>query len=119
MDPFDLFEMFFSNQGFYQRNGRVHRRQTNEQENPQHRQQRFQQNRNIVLIQFLPFFVLILFSLLPYLFQSTPYYQFFRNEDYYKKMTTTNNKIDYYIGEKFIKYYNTRDAVLNVNLVIL
>jgi hypothetical protein len=116
MDPFDLFEMFFSNQGFYQRNGRVYRRQRNEQEQHQHNRQRVPA-RNLVLIQFLPFFVLILFSVLPYLFQTTPYYQFFRNEDYYKKMTSSINKIDYYVGEKFLRYYTTREAIANVNLV--
>jgi hypothetical protein len=70
--------MFFSGaQGqFYQRNGRVYRRQRQqpqEQEHPQ-RNQRVQQNRNLVLVQFLPFFVLILFSVLPYLFQTVFYY---------------------------------------------
>ena len=79
MDPFDLFEMFFSGNtaGFYQRNGRVFRRRGNEdvhQNQHQHRQQNRQQGQNrphpMMWMQMLPLIVLILYSILPYLLQS-------------------------------------------------
>ena len=73
MDPFDLFEMFFSgNAGqFYQRGGRVFRRRGNEEQAQEHRQQRQQQPRQaqpLMFMQMLPLLVLILYSVLPYLF---------------------------------------------------
>jgi DnaJ-class molecular chaperone len=77
MDPFDLFEMFFSGNtaGFYQRNGRVFRRRRTEEDVHQHRQQQRQQAQNrqphpLMWMQMLPLLVLVLYSILPYLFQS-------------------------------------------------
>jgi len=34
-------------------------------------------------------------------------------------MTSTINKIDYYVSDRFIKYYNTKESVSNVNLYFL
>merc|ERR1711976_396924 len=109
IDPFDLFEMFFNQGGFRDQNGRIYRRQRQRprQENPQ--QGRQMQNRRIVLVQLLPLFVLIFFSIVPYLFQSTPYYQFYRNEEFYRKMATSKNKIDYYVGDRFLNKYTGND----------
>jgi len=110
MDPFDLFEMFFSGMNGnvrYQRggNGRVFRRQQHPEEGGA--QQARPQQRAVVWMQLLPFFALILFSVVPYLFSNKPYYQFFRDEEYYKKMTTSINRVDFYVGDRFIKKYDT------------
>jgi hypothetical protein len=79
VDPFDLFEMFFSagtgGNVYYQRNGRVFRRRNNhqgeeeeeggevgQQQNTQHRRQ----NPKIYLImQLLPLILFALFSIVP------------------------------------------------------
>jgi hypothetical protein len=68
MDPFDLFEMFFTGgvNGHFRRAQNVHRRQQQHQNNGDNR--RIQ--RNAAYIQFLPFLIIILFSVVPYLFQS-------------------------------------------------
>ncbi len=49
-------------------NGRVYRRQRRPRQ--EHQQGQNPQNRKLVLVQFLPLLVLILFSVVPYLFQS-------------------------------------------------
>jgi len=62
--------MFFSQQGVYQRDGRIYRRPRQREPADNNRQGQVYQGRNIVLAQFLPFFILIIFSVVPYLFQS-------------------------------------------------
>ena len=129
MDPFDLFEMFFSggNQGFYQQGGRVfRRRREDEADNAQQRQPR-QNPKYMVYMQMLPLLVLILFSVIPYLFQSVifiliyskqkPYYQFSMDEEFYKKMTTSINKIEYFVGDRYLKAFNNVNLVKNVRLI--
>ncbi len=121
IDPYDLFEMFFSGQhNFYQRGGRVFRRTREERAEHQPRQ-RQPPPRHIVLIQLLPIIVLFLFSVVPYLFQSVnikftqkPYFQFHPDEEYFKKMTTYN-KIDYYVGDKFLNNFKDPETIRNVN----
>lgn len=131
IDPFDLFEMFFSggNAGFFQRNGRMYRRRredpTQEQAENMHQQRNVRQGnpKQMVWMQLLPLLVLILFSVLPYLFQSVknfllyfilfltfqkPYYQFFIDEEFYKKMTTSINRVDYFVGDRFLKAYGNK-----------
>lgn len=82
MDPFDLFEMFFTGGNmngnvFRQRGGRMYRRpqptddpefrRANQRVNPQ-------MNRNVMIVQLLPFLILILFSVVPYLFNTVILY---------------------------------------------
>lgn len=77
MDPFDLFEMFFTGnmQGnmFHQRGNRVFRRQQHEhqrrQEHHGHQQQRANPRQQI-FIQLLPFLIILLFTVVPYFFQT-------------------------------------------------
>lgn len=41
-------------------------------------------------------------------------YQFDRDEIYYKKIESGYNKIKYYVGDKFIEYYKTKNDISNV-----
>lgn len=75
VDPFDLFEMFFSNNfnnSQYQRARQARRQRQEEyfrdQEGNLRNTPRF--NRNALLVQLLPLFMLMLFSAIPYLFQT-------------------------------------------------
>ena len=43
-----------------------------------------------------------------------PYYQFNRDEEYYKKMMTSYNNVVYYVGDSFLKKYPTSEEVKNV-----
>jgi len=45
-----------------------------------------------------------------------PYYQFEPTEEYHQKMTTAENKIIYYVGDKFMKKYTTWDEIHDVLL---
>jgi hypothetical protein len=71
MDPFDLFEMFFTGgmNGHFRRAENMHRRQQHQHNNENNRRAQ----RNIAYVQFLPFIIIILFSVVPYLFQSVLY----------------------------------------------
>jgi hypothetical protein len=72
IDPFDLFEMFFTqgmggNIQFQQRRFR-RRHQHAEHEQVNRQPQRI--NKYMMLVQMLPFLILVLFSVVPYLFQT-------------------------------------------------
>ena len=87
--------MFFT--GNLQHNGRRAFRR-------QHRAQEQQQPRSkyAMLIQLLPFLLVMLFSVLPQYFQSKPYFKFEQDETYHTKLTTSINKANYYVGDRFI-----------------
>lgn len=76
MDPFDLFEMFFSGMGNnarFERGGRVFRQpqhQHQHEENPDGQQRQRGNQGAVRLMQLLPFLALLLFSVIPYLFSS-------------------------------------------------
>ena len=76
MDPFDLFEMFFTagmGGNVHGRGGRMfrrHRQPEQDQDQHQHQQHRVKINKYMALVQLIPFFILILFSVIPYIFQS-------------------------------------------------
>jgi hypothetical protein len=76
MDPFDLFQMFFSegmggNVRYEQRGGRIYRRHYQEETvDPRRRAARPANARNVMIMQLLPFIALMLFSVIPYLFTS-------------------------------------------------
>ncbi len=38
------------------------------------------------------------------------------DETYYKKMTTYINKVDYYVGDKFLQTYTTLDSIRSVRV---
>ncbi len=80
MDPFDLFEMFFTagmgGETHFRRGNRVFRRryhQHEEHENQHRAQPRIVNHRYLMLIQLLPFLAIFLFSVIPYLFNSVNY----------------------------------------------
>jgi tetratricopeptide (TPR) repeat protein len=82
VDPFDLFEMFFmgGNAGF-QRQQRMFRRRQQQQYEEQEAQQgqpnraaNPRMNRYVMFVQLIPFFMIILFSVVPYLFQTVSYF---------------------------------------------
>ena len=71
-------------------------------------------NKFAFLFQYLPFVVVILFILIPYLknsvfqiFKQKPYFSFSIKEDFYKKQITHINKIAYYVGDNYLQYYKT------------
>jgi DnaJ-class molecular chaperone len=72
IDPFDLFEMFFTggNMHFQRGGNRVYRRRQQHHEEEARQQPQGQIPRRMLLVQLLPFLVIILFSVLPYLFSS-------------------------------------------------
>lgn len=122
-DPFDVFEMFFGgNMGeFRRRGGRVNRRRANFRgENTRDTRVNLERNqRNLMLIQFLPFLFLILFSVLPNLigmFKSPPLYQFTRSSSYNHKRKTTINKIEYFVSDKFVKKYPKINDIQNAGI---
>ena len=39
------------------------------------------------------------------------------DEEFYKKMTTSINKIEYFVGDRYLKAYNTANLVRNVRLI--
>jgi hypothetical protein len=43
-------------------------------------------------------------------------YQFHRDEEYYKKMKTYKNNIDYFVNDKFLKKYTTIEDIKYVDL---
>jgi DnaJ-class molecular chaperone len=67
IDPFDLFEMFFTGGNMHQRGNRVYRRRP--QQHHQHEEARQVPGR-MLLLQLMPFLIVILFSILPYLFNT-------------------------------------------------
>lgn len=76
MDPFDLFEMFFTagmgggNQ-FTRRGNRVFRRRQQPEDQEADNQRRVVRNpRYVIFMQLLPFLVFMLFSIIPYLFNT-------------------------------------------------
>lgn len=132
VDPFDLFEMFFTGgmggNVHFQRGGRVFRRRYNQQpeeaeeQGHQQNQRRAGNNRYVALIQLLPFLLIVLYSFIPYLLQTVllyinvqkPLYQFTRDEEFYKKMATSYNKIDYFVGDKFLNKYTNKLDIRDV-----
>jgi DnaJ family protein B protein 12 len=69
IDPFDLFEMFFTGGNVhFQRGNRVYRRRQQHHEPEEGRQNPMP--RRMLLVQLLPFLIIILFSVVPYFFTS-------------------------------------------------
>lgn len=69
MDPFDLFEMFFTG-GNPQNRRRPQRRENNHNHNNENQGNNVRVNKFAFLFQLLPIILLVLFSILPYLFNS-------------------------------------------------
>lgn len=71
MDPFDMFDIIFGGRAAQFQRDRFRRRRhqyyDQQNENPQANQRN---NGNLMIIQLLPFLILILFSVIPYVFQT-------------------------------------------------
>jgi len=44
-----------------------------------------------------------------------PYYNFEHNNEYHQKMTTIKNKINYFVGDRFMNKYQTWDQIHDVS----
>ena len=100
-DPFDLFEMFFNGGGtqFQFNNGNIYRRQR------QRGQREEVQGYKVLIYQLLPFILFMLIYILPVIFQSSPVWQFDRNNEFYIKKTTQNGAV-FFTNDKFSSYYS-------------
>ena len=108
IDPFDIFEAFFSgadiNEVLRRRRYNVQRRQNNI--NPKYA-------KFLPFIQFIPFILMFLSYYLPVLLQEKKYYDFEMSYDFPYKRNTYKNKITYFIGNDFIQKYNNLNDIRN------
>jgi len=105
MDPFDIFEAFFSGGDI---NEILHRKMQRQRA----AQERFNRNINPTVAKFLPLFQLLPLILmfisyvLPALLQTKDLYKFEVDVEYPFKRLTKRNKIVYYIGNDFVEKFN-------------
>jgi len=105
MDPFDIFEAFFSGGDI---NEILHRKMQRQRA----AQERFNRNINPTVAKFLPLFqllpllLMIISYVLPSLLQSKDLYKFEVDVEYPFKRQTKRNKIVYYIGNDFVEKFN-------------
>jgi len=105
MDPFDIFEAFFSGGDI---NEILHRKMQRQRA----AQERFNRNINPTVAKFLPLFqllpllLMIISYVLPSLLQTKDLYKFEVDVEYPFKRQTKRNKIVYYIGNDFVEKFN-------------
>ena len=105
MDPFDIFEAFFSGGDI---NEILHRKMQRQRA----AQERFNRNINPTVAKFLPLFqllpllLMIISYILPTLLQTKDLYKFEVDVEYPFKRQTKRNKIVYYIGNDFVEKFN-------------
>lgn len=123
IDPFDLFDIILNGGNIHNMNRRRgNRNPHNQGENYHRRNHHNHVEINISplakLIQFFPIIVILIFWVFPLFFQSKPYYQFDRDEVYYKTMYSEYNHLKYFVGDRFIDYYTTKEDISKIELYV-
>ena len=107
IDPFDIFEAFFSGNDINEvlrRKRNFQTRQNNNNINPKYA-------KFLPFIQFIPFILMFLSYYLPVLLQEKKYYDFEMSYDFPYKRNTYKNKITYFIGNDFIQKFNNLNDI--------
>ena len=108
-DAYDIFDMFFGNI-----DPEILRRQRRRFRRAQAQQQA---QMNPRLVKFLPFLNLVPFLLMsltyviPYLFRTKDLYVFEKNKEYPYEKKTQRFKVYYYVGKDFLNKYNNKDSL--------
>ena len=114
-DAYDIFDMFFGNI-----DPEILRRQRRRFRRAQ-AQQQVQINPRLIkfmpFINLIPFLLMSLTYLLPYIFRSKELYVFEKNKDYPYEKKTNRYKINYYVGKDFEQKYKDKEDSLEMRKV--
>ena len=114
-DAYDIFDMFFGNI-----DPEILRRQRRRFRRAQ-AQQQVQINPRLIkfmpFINLIPFLLMSLTYLLPYIFRSKELYVFEKNKDYPYEKKTNRYKINYYVGKDFEEKYKDKEDGLEMRKV--